>query len=164
MGELREKLAEYAHVAWSGWMKYLFEKCEGDAPAGTLTIPKWAVERWQRQMTAKYEDLPEEEKKSDRDEADRMLEIVLKACHHQTLVRDPLDRGIFCKDCGSFIGLIEMKGSSWEELKERIEERKIKSGELIIHDKCGQRIENCTCEDAEVKWDPKGSGEVTNES
>ncbi len=25
---MREKLAEYAHEAWSGWMRYLFEKSE----------------------------------------------------------------------------------------------------------------------------------------
>ena len=25
--ELREALADYAHQAWSGWMRYLFSKC-----------------------------------------------------------------------------------------------------------------------------------------
>ncbi len=72
--ETREKLAEYAHVAWSGWMIYLFEKSleVGD---GCVEIPKWAVERWTRQATTEYRDLPEEEKESDRTEAGRMISI-----------------------------------------------------------------------------------------
>lgn len=47
--DVREKLAEYAHNAWSGWMKYLFDKSIINND-GTCTIPKWAVERWQRQL------------------------------------------------------------------------------------------------------------------
>lgn len=73
--ELREDLAEYAHEAWSGWMKYMFSKGELNED-GTYTMPAWAVERWQRQMNAPYADLPETEKESDREEADKMLAIV----------------------------------------------------------------------------------------
>lgn len=72
--ELREALAEYAHEAWSGWMKYLFGKTEQTSCG--VKIPEWAVERWTRQMNIEYKDLPEEEKKSDREEADRMLKIL----------------------------------------------------------------------------------------
>ena len=83
--ELREDLAEYAHDAWAGWMKYMFSK--GEIISGTdsegkaftrCVIPTWAVERWMRQMNTPYAELPESEKESDRDEADKMLEIV---CH-----------------------------------------------------------------------------------
>jgi len=70
----RELLSDYAHEAWCGWMKYMFSKAEINED-GTWTMPKWAVERWQRQMNTKYNDLPEEEKKSDREEADKMLSI-----------------------------------------------------------------------------------------
>ena len=70
----REKLADYAHEAWSGWMEYLFKKC--DFKHGYCTIPQWAVERWSMQMNTKYKDLPEEMKESDRDEADKMLKIM----------------------------------------------------------------------------------------
>lgn len=73
--ELREKLAGYAHDAWSGWMAYLFSKATMNDD-GTVTIPKWAVERWSRQATTQYHGLPESEKGSDRDEADKILEIV----------------------------------------------------------------------------------------
>ena len=72
--EKKEKLAEYAHDAWSGWMKYMFSKCE-KLEGGAVIIPKASVERWERQMNTKYEDLPEEEKHSDRAEADKMLDI-----------------------------------------------------------------------------------------
>ena len=74
MPGLREQLAEYAHKAWAGWMKYLFEKSKLNED-GTVTIPKWAVDRWTRQADTEYWDLPSEEKTSDRAEADEMLKI-----------------------------------------------------------------------------------------
>ena len=70
----RELLSDYAHEAWCGWMKYMFSKAVVNSD-GTWTMPQWAVERWQRQMNTKYSELPEEEKKSDREEADKMLSI-----------------------------------------------------------------------------------------
>ncbi len=74
---VREELAAYAHDAWSGWMTYMFSLgvMAGD---GSMSIPAWAVERWHRQMTNDYADLPEVEKESDRREADRMLTILEK--------------------------------------------------------------------------------------
>lgn len=73
--DLREELAAVAHDAWSGWINYMFSKCaQGDD--GTLVIPAWAVERWQRQASAPYAKLPENEKVSDRIEADRYLAVL----------------------------------------------------------------------------------------
>jgi len=72
--ELREQLAKYAHEAWSGWMIYLFEKSELNE-IGSVTIPPVLVDRWKRQMTTRYDDLPESEKESDRAEASRMMHI-----------------------------------------------------------------------------------------
>lgn len=80
--ELREKLADYAHSAWAGWMVYLFSKGTFNED-GTWTMPSWAVERWKRQMLAVYDDLPENEKPSDRAEADRMLDIVRAALERE---------------------------------------------------------------------------------
>lgn len=74
-----EVLAEYAHQAWSGWMEYLFSKCEPKFREGSLEIPSWAVERWKRQMTTPYTDLPDGEKESDREEARRMLRFLDEA-------------------------------------------------------------------------------------
>lgn len=82
MGDKREALAEYAHEAWSGWMKYMFRKggfATFDVNGESQTVyvmPAWAVERWKRQSETPYADLPETEKESDREEADRMLAII----------------------------------------------------------------------------------------
>jgi len=71
---LRERIAEQAHVSWSGWMEHLFRKSTLNSD-GTVTIPSWAVERWRRQVATPYAALSEEEKGSDRDEADAYLGI-----------------------------------------------------------------------------------------
>lgn len=71
-----EDLAAYAHESWSGWMKYLFSKCK-PGPDGSVTIPEEFVKRWTRQMETPYKELPEGEKKSDREEAVKMQRILL---------------------------------------------------------------------------------------
>ena len=74
MTDKREELAEYAHEAWSGWMKHMFKM--GMFMDGVWVMPKILVERWHRQMNTPYDDLTETEKDSDRAEADKMLEIM----------------------------------------------------------------------------------------
>lgn len=69
------RLAAYAHSAWSGWMEYLFEKSQLNDD-GTVTIPRWAVERWKRQAKTSYRNLPDEEKLSDLKEANRIIAIL----------------------------------------------------------------------------------------
>ena len=71
---VRDELAAYANKSWSGWMDYLFEKSIQN-PDGTVTIPAQSVERWKRQASTPYPELPESEQTSDLAEADRMLEI-----------------------------------------------------------------------------------------
>lgn len=75
MNNRREELAKYAHDAWSGWMEYLFGKCTINRQ-GDCVIPREVYKRWYRQMKTSYADLPENEKESDRYEADRMLKIM----------------------------------------------------------------------------------------
>ena len=75
---ITERLAEYAHKAWAGWMDYLFEKSTKNDD-GSVTIPASLVERWKRQAQTPYTELPESEKESDRKEADTMMEIIIKA-------------------------------------------------------------------------------------
>jgi len=70
-----EQLAYYAHDAWSGWMKYMFEKMTINDD-GTAIMPKWAVDRWTFQMNKTYDELPEDMKETDRQEADRMITII----------------------------------------------------------------------------------------
>lgn len=73
--ELREALADYAHVAWAGWMQYLLRFGEQHAD-GSFTIQADKVARWKRQMQTAYSMLSEAEKDSDRTEADVMLSIM----------------------------------------------------------------------------------------
>lgn len=75
MNELREKLAGLAHEQWSGWMRYLFDNGIFNND-GTWTMPAWAVERWGRQMRTPYSELSEDERNSDRNEADKMLAVI----------------------------------------------------------------------------------------
>lgn len=72
---LREKLAEYAHEAWSRWMRYLFSKSIVNSD-GSVTIPTSLVKRWARQMDTDYPMLPNSEQQSDILEADKMLSII----------------------------------------------------------------------------------------
>lgn len=71
---ITEDLASYAHEVWIRWMKYLFSKSVENED-GSVTIPAWAVERWKRQMSTSYDDLPEGEKESDRKEARTIMDV-----------------------------------------------------------------------------------------
>ena len=78
--ELREKLAEYAHRTWAGWMEYMMSKCVNTVDGSGVVMPKEFYERWTRQKNTPYSELPENEKTSDRYEADRILDIL--EVHH----------------------------------------------------------------------------------
>jgi len=78
---VREALAAYAHGAWCRWMRYMWSKCTPNAD-GSLTIPAWAVDRWERQMSTPYVELPQGERASDRQEADAMLAIFAQEPDH----------------------------------------------------------------------------------
>ena len=67
-------LAQYAHNAWSGWMKYLFTKGRLNK-SGSFTIAKDSVDRWQRQMNTDFYNLPDTEKESDLKEAKTILDL-----------------------------------------------------------------------------------------
>jgi hypothetical protein len=56
-------------------MEYLFSKGTFNED-GTWTMPEWAVKRWTTQMKTDYKDLSEQEKDSDRSEADGMLKVI----------------------------------------------------------------------------------------
>lgn len=67
--DLREELAAQAHVSWSGWMNYMLPLLDGPDAA-------MHRERWERQMKTAYSLLSEDEKDSDRTEADQYLVII----------------------------------------------------------------------------------------
>ncbi len=76
MGEnntfLREELAETQHEIWSNWMEYLFSVSINNGD-GTYTIPANKAERWMRQINTPYSELTENEKESDREQADKVV-------------------------------------------------------------------------------------------
>ena len=70
-----EILASWVHDVWSHWMGYVFSKSIPNED-GSYTIPADLVQRWQRQIDTFYEDLPEEEKHSDRAFAKEIIQIM----------------------------------------------------------------------------------------
>lgn len=74
MKNLREELANVQHSIWAHWMKYLFTTCQKNDD-GSVLIPAEKVIRWTRQVNTEYKDLSEQEKKSDRDQADKILNL-----------------------------------------------------------------------------------------
>ena len=75
-----ESLAAIQHEIWSHWMRYLFASSHENAD-GSYTIPVDKARRWQRQMYVKYEDLTDDEKESDRDQARKIIRITQVATY-----------------------------------------------------------------------------------
>jgi hypothetical protein len=73
-GHYLEAFAEQAHKSWSGWMQYLFSFGKLDAWLNWVT-PNIKTKRWRRQMKTPYDELPEDEKESDRIEAREYLAL-----------------------------------------------------------------------------------------
>ena len=73
--ELREELADLAHEVWAGWWRY--QSTFGQTtPNSSMLLAGEKVTRWSRQARTPYEDLTEQEKQSDREIADRYMEIM----------------------------------------------------------------------------------------
>lgn len=72
---LRETLASVQHAIWAHWMNYMFSVCRSNGD-GSYTIPLEKVQRWQRQARTPYHQLNESEKDSDREQADRILQVL----------------------------------------------------------------------------------------
>ena len=72
---MREKLAYYAHDAWSRWMKYLFYRSITEKD-GSYSIPKQLVDIWKRQSETEYSILEDQEKVPYQVEADRIIKIL----------------------------------------------------------------------------------------
>ena len=69
---MRERLAAVQHKIWSHWMAHLFSVCTRNAD-GSYTIPAERAQRWKHQMGTDYYRLSEEERESDRHQADKVL-------------------------------------------------------------------------------------------
>lgn len=74
--ELKEQLAAVQHDIWAHWVKYVISKCRTNIFDPSLEIPSWLAVRWRRQTNTDYKDLSEEEKKSDREQANKFWELI----------------------------------------------------------------------------------------
>lgn len=74
---IREALAELEHTRWANWQRYLHSKCVRNSD-GSLTIPADSVRWWERQIETSYSRLSEQEKDSDRKEADSTMALLAK--------------------------------------------------------------------------------------
>ena len=72
---LIEELAAIEHERWSHWQRYVHGKSARQSD-GSLVLPAELVERWERQFGMRYEDLPEDEKESDREQVRRYLPVL----------------------------------------------------------------------------------------
>jgi len=72
---LREALSDVQHEIWSSWMRWMFDQGRYGI-SGTWSMPVTLVERWKRQMNTPYSELTEKEKDSDREQADKTLEVI----------------------------------------------------------------------------------------
>lgn len=72
---VREQLAAIQHSIWAHWMKYLFSVCVRNQD-GSATIPADLVQRWMQQIITSYDELSEQEKDSDREQADKILATI----------------------------------------------------------------------------------------
>ena len=76
-GSMRELVAEVQHEIWAHWMEYMFSQCERVEDAkGVLQIPSDKVYRWIRQMNTPYAELSDKERESDREQADKVLNVL----------------------------------------------------------------------------------------
>lgn len=78
--EVVEAVAEQAHVAWSGWTRWMIDVWSPEA-----------VARWERQIATPYADLSESEKESDRKEARAYLAAIDRASVAPRPQRDAAD-------------------------------------------------------------------------
>lgn len=78
---LVEQLAAIEHERWAHWQKYLHEKGQRQSD-GSVLLPADLVARWERQIDAPYDALPEEEKDSDREQVRKYFPLLKRWLEH----------------------------------------------------------------------------------
>jgi hypothetical protein len=81
MNDLREQLAALQHEIWAHWMNYLFSVSQEEQD-GAYRIPVEQAQRWIKQVNTSYVELSDLEKESDREQADKVLDL-LNHSHHE---------------------------------------------------------------------------------
>ncbi len=102
--DLVETIADFFHMNWSHWMKYLYTKLEQyDSTGGfkdydedDFLMDRSDYDHWKRQMNTPYAELSEKEKDSDREWSVKLLELLNKT--HE--IRNKLN----CTNCDEYVG------------------------------------------------------------
>lgn len=76
--ELMRLLATAEHERWAHWQKYVHDQGERQVD-GSLVIPSDLVARWDAQIATTYSSLTAKEQRSDQDQVQRYLPIILNA-------------------------------------------------------------------------------------
>ena len=80
----REKLSELEHEQWSHWTKYMLDN-----------LTEENIKKWKEQIDTKYKDLSESEKDSDREYADKVMNLIFGTEIKKNMVLpDPTSREI----------------------------------------------------------------------
>jgi hypothetical protein len=85
----REELAAYAHDAWCRYMNHMFGKCVRQGVA--ILIPGDYAQSLKRLAAIPYENLSEQEKESDREEADKILSMIFASLLNTFDPHDSID-------------------------------------------------------------------------
>jgi hypothetical protein len=72
---LVEELATLEHERWAHWQKYVHSQGSRQND-GSLVLPAHLVDHWERQINARYEDLTNTEKESDREQVRKYLPLL----------------------------------------------------------------------------------------
>lgn len=72
-----DTLATISHEIWAHWQKYLHNQCEVMSD-GSLKIPSALVAKWNEQINLDYEQLTQQEKNSDIEQALKFRDIFCK--------------------------------------------------------------------------------------
>ena len=78
--EFREKGANLEHDRWARWQAWCHKVLRENCPSPQL---EEVLERWDKQIATKYEDLSEKEKESDRKETRNYIPLLVKALSQQ---------------------------------------------------------------------------------
>lgn len=76
--ELMQRLAAAEHERWAHWQQYVHDQCE-PRDDGALVIPAELVARWTTQITTPYANLSAKEQRSDQEQVQRYLPIIVDA-------------------------------------------------------------------------------------
>ena len=97
--DLVETIADFFHMNWSHWMKYLYTKLEQyDSTGGfkdydedDFLMDRSDYDHWERQINTPYSELSEKEKDSDREWAIKLLKLIQKDLNY---IRDEKINGL----------------------------------------------------------------------